>query len=169
MATDLEKTIEPFILSRDFAVPVETLYHMWSDRDAIIQWWGPKGISTVVAELDMRPGGSYLYGMKTPDGMEMWGLWRILDMEPLQKLMFINSFSNAERELTRHPMNPDWPLELMTEIRFESIGSGSRVTIIWTPHQASDIEKATFDAGRDSMKMGWGGSLDSLDAVLRKT
>ena len=167
MTTEVQKTVEPFIISRDFAVPVAALYRMWSDREAMTQWWGPKGVSIPLAELDLRPGGSYHYCMKTPDGTEMWGLWNILDVKPLEKLVFINSFSNAERGLTRHPMNANWPIEMMTEILFESVPEGARMTIIWTPHNASDVENATFDAGRESMKMGWGGSLDVLESVLK--
>ena len=168
MATEQQKTIEPFIISRAFAVPVATLYRMWSDPEAMKRWWGPKGVTTLVADLDLRPGGSYLYGMKAPDGPEMWGLWRILEVEPLRRLAFINSFSNPERGLTRHPMNVNWPLKMMTEISFEPTDTGARVTIMWTPHNASDLENATFDAGRDSMKMGWGGSLDVLESVLKE-
>jgi len=40
MTTDVQKTIDPFVISRDFAVPVATLYRMWSDREAMTQWWG---------------------------------------------------------------------------------------------------------------------------------
>ena len=169
MTTDLQKPIDPFMISRDYTVPVAKLYRMWSEPDAMRQWWGPKGASVTAADLDLRSGGSYHYGMKTPDGTEMWGIWRILEVEPQHKLVFISAFSNAERGLTRHPMNADWPLELTTEIRFEPIAGGARVTVIWTPHNASDVELATFEAGRTSMKMGWGGSLDVLESVLKET
>ena len=167
--TNSAAAIPAFIISREFPVPVATLYRMWSVPEAMAQWWGPKGASVSVADMDLRPGGSYHYGMKMPDGLEMWGLRQILDVEPLQRLVFINSFSNAERGLTRHPMNADWPLELMSDIQFEETAAGSRVTISWLPHNAFDTEIATFDAGRESMMMGWGGSLDSLEKTLKES
>ena len=118
MTTEAQKPVDPFIISRDFKVPVATLYHMWTDRDAMVQWWGPKGVTVPLADLDLRPGGSYHYCMKTPDGTEMWGLWTILEVKPLEELVFISAFSNAERRLTRHPMNANWPIEMMTDILF---------------------------------------------------
>ena len=162
-------SIPAFIISREFSVPVTILYHMWTDPEAMRQWWGPKGAKVLTADLDLRAGGSYHYGMEMPGGVEMWGLWKILDVQPNKRLAFINSFSNAERALIRHPLNPDWPLELMSDIQFEETAMGARVTISWLPYHATEKEIATFDAGRDSMTMGWGGSLDTLEKTLQET
>ena len=166
MANEDPVSVAPFIISREFPVPVATLYHMWTDRDAMMQWWGPKGASLLVAELDLRAGGSFHYGMRMPDGLEMWGLWTIHEVQPLKKLVFINSFSDAERRLTRHPLNAGWPLELMSEIQFEETPNGSRVTISWLPYHATEAESAIFDSNRESLRMGWGGSLGVLEKTL---
>lgn len=42
----------------------------------------------------------------------------------------------------------------------------STLTVTWTPHHASEAEVAAFDNGHESMKNGWGGTLDKLDAYL---
>ena len=40
------------------------------------------------------------------------------------------------------------------------------VTVTWLPHEASETERKTFEEGRDSMKQGWGGTLDQFTAYL---
>jgi hypothetical protein len=38
----------------------------------------------------------------------------------------------------------------------------------WTPQDASEIERKTFEEGRSSMQQGWGGTLDQLTAYLEQ-
>ena len=38
----------------------------------------------------------------------------------------------------------------------------------WSPHDATAAERATFDAGHDSMRMGWGGTLEQLTTYLAR-
>jgi hypothetical protein len=38
----------------------------------------------------------------------------------------------------------------------------------WAPYEATDEERKTFDAGHDSMKGGWGGTMDQLEAYIAK-
>jgi uncharacterized protein YndB with AHSA1/START domain len=39
----------------------------------------------------------------------------------------------------------------------------------WVPHDsATELERGTFDDGRDSMKQGWGGTLDRLADYIQK-
>jgi hypothetical protein len=42
------------------------------------------------------------------------------------------------------------------------------LTIRWSPINATAEDQATFDAGHDSMRGGWGGTLDQLTAYLAK-
>ena len=65
-------------------------------------------------------------------------------------------------------MHESWPLELDSTITFEDAGPGkTRVSIHWLPAPSStEAEKKTFDDNRESMKMGWGGTLDQLTSHL---
>ena len=78
-------------------------------------------------------------------------------------MVLINSFSDEAGGVTRHPMAPNWPLETHSTFTFEDVGGGkTKVTIRWSPHNATEDERKTFEAGRDSMRQGWGGTLDRL-------
>ena len=49
-----------------------------------------------------------------------------------------------------------------------SAGGKTKFTVRWSPHNATDEERKTFDAGHDSMTQGWGGTLEQLGAYLAK-
>ncbi len=46
-------------------------------------------------------------------------------------------------------------------------GRGTLVEITWTPVDATHEEIQTFNAHHDSMRNGWGGTLDKLAAYLK--
>ena len=48
----------------------------------------------------------------------------------------------------------------------EQPGGKTKFTIRWSPHNATEEERKTFDAGHDSMQQGWTGTLDQLEAYL---
>ena len=165
--TTQKPTERPFIISRTFNAPRDLVWKAWTEREHM-QWWGPKGVSIHHAKLDLRPGGTFHYCMKTPEGREMWGKWVIREIVKPERLVFVNSFSDADGGLTRHPMSPHWPLELLSTVTFVAQGDKTLLTIQWLPLNATDIERKTFDEGHESMKNGWGGTLDRLAEHLAK-
>ncbi|HVQ29509.1 MAG TPA: SRPBCC domain-containing protein, partial [Vicinamibacteria bacterium] len=38
------------------------------DPKHIVHWWGPKGFSTTIEAMDVRPGGAWTQVMRGPDG-----------------------------------------------------------------------------------------------------
>ncbi len=161
--------MKPFETSRVFDVPRERMWKVWTEAEHLKKWWGPKGFTVKQLRIDLRPGGTMHYCLAMPDGNEMWGKFRYREVKPMERLVFVNSFSDAQGGTTRHPMNPGWPLELLSTITFEDAGPGkTRVTVNWVPApESSDAERKTFDEGRESMKMGWGGTMDQLDAYVK--
>ena len=156
-----------FVLSRVLDAPRDLVWKAFTEPDRMKQWWGPKGFSVIHWDMDLRPGGSYLYGMTSPTGQPMWGKFRYREVVPPQRMVLINSFSDEAGGITRHPMAPTWPLEMLSTFTFdEEPGGKTRVTIRWQAYNATAEEQATFDAGHDSMRGGWGGTFDQLAAYL---
>src|SRR5205823_4677268 len=83
----------------------------WVEPDRLARWWGPKGFTMLSSTLDLRPGGIFHYGMRSPDGREMWGRWVFREVVAPERLVFVASFSDEAGGVTRHPFAPDWPLE----------------------------------------------------------
>lgn len=129
-------------------------------------WWGPKGFTVRFSRMDFRTGGSYHYCMRSPDGHDMWGKFVYREIAPPECIVFINSFSDENGGLTRHPMSPTWPLEMLSTFTFSERDGKTTFTIRWSPYNASAIECKTFNEGRNGMNQGWGGTLDQLEAYL---
>jgi uncharacterized protein YndB with AHSA1/START domain len=57
-------------ITRTFNAPRELVWKMFTEPQHMMRWWGPKGFTTPVCEIDLRPGGVWLYVMRAPDGGE---------------------------------------------------------------------------------------------------
>ncbi len=159
--------VEPYHISRVFHAPRALVFLAHTDVAHLAHWMSPGGFQVIHADLDLRAGGSYHYGIRGPDGSEMWGLQRFLEIVTPEKLMYIQSFSDKDRGLTRHPMAATWPLEMLTTVTFDDLGDGTtRVNIAWHPHNADDVAIATFDGARANMAGGFAGMFANLDAHL---
>jgi uncharacterized protein YndB with AHSA1/START domain len=165
----VETKSDDFVISRVLDAPRELVWKCFTDPEHMKQWWGPKGVTVTVSKMDLRPGGTYQYRMETADGTEMWGKMLYREISPRDRIVFINSFSDEAGGTTRHPMAPTWPLEMLSIFTFEDLPGGkTRFTVRWSPHNATDEERKTFDAGHDSMRQGWGGTLDKLEGYVAK-
>ncbi len=156
-----------FVISRDLKAPRALVYQAQTDPKHLANLWSPEGFKTIYASMDFRVGGSYHYGLEGPGGMQMWGLQKFREIAPNEKIVLIQSFSDKDGGLTRHPMSPEWPLELLSTTTFEEIGPGStRITISWRPYNSDEAGMRAFEAGRASMTNGFSGVLAKLEAYL---
>jgi uncharacterized protein YndB with AHSA1/START domain len=152
-----------------FDAPRELVFKCWTEPDRLQEWFSPKGFKRLSSKMDLRPGGVYHYGMQTPDGHQMWGKWVFREIAAPSRLVFVNSFSDEKQGITRHPMSPDWPLEMLSVILFEDLGGNkTKVTVKWIAISASEKERKVFDSSHESMKGGWGGTFENFAAYLAK-
>jgi len=63
--TDREIRVE-----RVFDAPHDRVFAVYTDPELIPEWWGPRGTTTVVDAMDVRPGGSWRFIMRNSDGSE---------------------------------------------------------------------------------------------------
>ena len=57
-------------IERTFKAPRELIWKMFSDPFHLVHWWGPKGFTNPVCELDFRVGGRWYHVMRGPDGRD---------------------------------------------------------------------------------------------------
>ncbi len=75
--TTHETTIEvdervPLVrITREFDAPPEQVFRAHVDPDLLVQWNGPRDLSTTIEHYDCRTGGAYRYVM-TRDDFEGW-------------------------------------------------------------------------------------------------
>lgn len=158
-----------FVISRVLDAPRDLVWKCFTDPEHMKQWWGPKGAKILASKMDLRVSGTYHYGMQTPDGKSMWGKFVYREITPPGRIVLINSFSDEAGGVTRHPMAPNWPLQMLSTFTFEEQPVGkTKFTVRWTPFEATEEERKTFDAGHASMTQGWSGTLEQLEAYLAK-
>jgi uncharacterized protein YndB with AHSA1/START domain len=157
---------DEFVLTRDLDAPRELVWKAFTQPERLIHWWGPKGFTTHHATVDLRPGGHFRYGLRSPDGQDMWGRFVYREITPPERLVFIVSFTDEHGNIARHPWSPSWPLEILSTVIFAERAGRTTLTVRWVPHEASETERQTFAAGRDSIRQGWTGTLDQLAAYL---
>lgn len=161
--------LKPFVISRVLDAPRDRVWQAWTEVERMEQWFSPKGFTRIAAKMDLRVGGTYHYGMRAPNGQEMWGRFVFREIKKPERLVWVNSFSDKDGGLTVHPMNPAWPRQMLTTVTLEAQGTKTKLTIEWIPLDgSSESEQKTFDDGRQSMNMGWTGTLENLTAYLAK-
>src|SRR5664279_4147776 len=98
----------PFSITRVVQAPVALVYKVQTESAHLEKWLSPEGFKTIHAAMDFRVGGTYHYGLEGPGGMHMWGLQTFREIVPNEKIVLIQSFSDKDGGLARHPMAPDW-------------------------------------------------------------
>jgi len=168
MAAGNEPADREFVLTRVIDAPRDLVWKAFTEPERLAKWWGPKGFKVIVSRMDLRPGGIYHYGLKAPDGSDMWGRMAYREIVKPEKIVWVNSFSDEKGGVARHSGHLEWPLELLTTLSFAESRGKTTLTLRWIPLNASASEIRTFDEGRESMKMGWTGTFDQLAEYVAK-
>ena len=156
-----------FVISRLFDAPRDLLWKCFTEPERMKEWWGPRGSTIVASKMDFRTGGTYLGAMRAPDGRVMWAKFVYRDIVAPERLVWVHSFSDENGGLTRHPLSPTWPLQMLTTVTFEEApGNKTKLQLRWSPLNATAEEQATFDAAHDGMQGGWAGTFERLDSYL---
>jgi uncharacterized protein YndB with AHSA1/START domain len=155
------------IITRRFDAPCELVWQAWTDPQQFVQWWGPRGFTNPVCELDVQPGGIWRVVMRSPEGVDYAMKSVYVKVEPPTRLVYVMDCSdhpiewhdvvNPNRDKSLKPR-----LECVQTVTFEDLGGKTKLTI------RMDLESAAI---RDAMvKMGanegWSGSLDKLRELL---
>lgn len=159
-STDTQNERE-IVITRVFNAPRELVFKVWTEPKHIEQWWGPKGFTTRVTELDFRPGGQWRYVMVGPDGTEypVKGVFR--EIMPPERIVTSDEFDEGFEQVVQ----ADLPSEIIEAIAiFEDLNNKTRLTLRIMHHTAEDRRK------HEEMGViaGWNSSFDCLDEFLVK-
>ena len=158
---------DPFTIVRTFDAPLELVWKAHTEADRLAKWWGVKGMQTTVRRFELRPGGMFLYGMRSPAGQEMWGRFVYREILPMKRLVYVVSFSDPEGGVTRAPFFEDWPLEVLNVLTLEETGGRTTLTLRGGPLDANEAELARYRSHHESMNGGFNATYDQLAAYLR--
>jgi uncharacterized protein YndB with AHSA1/START domain len=116
----LENTTDREILvTHVFSAPRAMVWAAWVDPWQVSQWWGPKGFTTTMSEMDPRPGGRWRLIMHGPDGTNYPNDCVFTEVIPQRRIAYRLSGGKEGA-----------PIEHFETIAtFEDEGNGTRISI----------------------------------------
>jgi len=86
------------VLTRVFDAPRQMIYDAWTKPELLKRWFGPRGWSLVVCEVDLKVGGKWRFVLRGPDGKEMGmrGVYR--ELVPPERDVHTESFDDFPGE-----------------------------------------------------------------------
>ena len=57
-------------IEREFDAPRDRVFAIYTDQQLIPEWWGPRSMTTIVDEMDVRTGGRWRFVARDADGSE---------------------------------------------------------------------------------------------------
>src|SRR5438445_256063 len=112
----------------------ETVWKLWTDPAHIAEWWGPRGFTTTIHEMDVRPGGAWRHTMHGPDGADYPNSAVFLDVRDPERIAFLHG-------------DPGEPDHFFTTVDFADEGGKTGVTIRTLFPSAADRERAIREYG----------------------
>lgn len=58
------------VISRVVHFPRELVWNAMIDPKHLVYWWGPRGFTTTIEKMEVRPGGAWKFVMHGPDGTD---------------------------------------------------------------------------------------------------
>ncbi|MBB5315677.1 SRPBCC family protein [Tunturibacter empetritectus] len=132
------------VVKRTIKAPREKVYKAWTDPEMMNRWFAPAPITTPVAELDVRPGGSMRVVMRGPDGAEYPCSGVYLEVVDNERLVYTDAYTNAWE-----PSESPFMTVILT---FEDAGGGTDYTARvrhWTVADLKKHEQMGFHEGWD--------------------
>ena len=80
------------VIERTIDAVVDLIWQMWIQPEHFKKWYGPKGFTVPVADMELRVGGKRLICMASPDGrMKMWTTGEYTEIVPNERLVYTES------------------------------------------------------------------------------
>ena len=116
-----------FEIVRHFHSPRAVVWRAWTEAEQLQKWWGPAGCALEVLRFEFRPGGFFHYAMKFADAPAMWGRFNYREIAPGERLLWLNSFANANCGIARAPLSDVCPLEIENAVTFSEQAGATTV------------------------------------------
>ena len=144
------------VLTRLLDAPREKLFAAWTRPELMKQWFVPAPWTIAHVETDVRPGGSSLIVMRSPEGQEFPNRGIYLEVVPNERIVFTDAYTKA--------WEPSEKPFFTGIITFEDVGGKTRYTaraLHWNAADRETHEKMGFHEG-------WGKCADQLEELAKR-
>ena len=139
------------VLTRLLDAPRELVWQAWTEPRHLMRWSCPKDFTLLFSEGDLRLGGVWRTGMRSPDGHEyvMFGDYR--QIVPPERLVFTHGWEADE-------LHDNW--ETLVTVQLEE--QDGRTLMTFTQSNLATV------SSRDGHAEGWSDAFDNLATHLQE-
>lgn len=134
MAENIASDVQRMVVERIFDAPRELVWKAYTEPEYVQQWWGPHGFTSPLCRSDFRVGGTFLYGMKMPDGQVFYTAGEFQEIIPHEKIVYSTYFADAHgNKITSEQLGIEHEAieGAYDTVLFEDLGEGrSKITMI---------------------------------------
>jgi uncharacterized protein YndB with AHSA1/START domain len=128
-------------ITRMYDAPVKAVWDAWTDPKQVAKWWGPRGFTLTTHSKDLKPGGTWVYTMHGPDGVDYPNSTKYYEVEKYSKLVY------------DHGANDDRPPLFHVTVLFSEVKGKTKMDMtmkLKTAEEANETRKFIKKAGGDS-------------------
>ena len=147
-------------VERIVPAPIEKVWKLWNDPEAMKKWWGPKDYTAPVIKNDLRVGGTFLLSMKSQKGDVIWNTGAYKEVVPNSKIVSSLSFSDENGKAipgSEVPVPGNWPDEVTITVEFKEENGKTKIAIT---EVGIPLIMKFFGA------LGWQQQLDKFETLL---
>jgi uncharacterized protein YndB with AHSA1/START domain len=152
MATEgsvMEVGLHEVSLTRRVAASPDVVFAMWTDAKHLAKWWGPKGFTNPVCEVEARAGGKIRIDMQSPEGVTHPMIGRFVTLDRPHRLVFTAAVIDSEGRTM---------FEVLNTVTFIEVSGGTEISLVARVTSMTAAAPQYF-AG---MSEGWSQSFDRL-------
>jgi uncharacterized protein YndB with AHSA1/START domain len=149
-ATVTKPSEREFRVERVFDAPRDRVFATLTDPELIPEWWGPRGMTTIVEEMDPERGGRWCFLMRDADGGETRFRGTYREVTPPERIVQTFEWSGMPGHVS---------VETAT---LEDLGEQTRVVSVSIFHLTEERD-GMLDSG---MERGMNETYERLDEVL---
>lgn len=149
MSNTTTSTGERLVLRRTYSAKRDRVWKAWTDRDQMMQWGAPEGMTVSEFQADARVGGAYRLTMLKPDGEKFIAKGVYREITPPAKLSYTWTWEE-DTAAEEHE----------TLLTIEFLDLGEQTEVILTHENLASVES------RDNHEGGWNQFLTKLGRYL---
>lgn len=134
------------ILHRAFTAPRLLVWKAWTEPEHLMRWLCPAGFEVLFAEVDLRIGGKWRSGMRSPEGNDYTAGGEYREIDPPSRLVLTHKWESNDLEP-----------RVMTEITVTLNERDGKTHMIFVQSGLGSVESAR------SHEHGWTGAFDNLE------
>jgi uncharacterized protein YndB with AHSA1/START domain len=90
--------------TRVFDAPPELVFEAWTNPRHLPHWYGPRGFTTTIQEMNVRPGGVWRLIMRGPDGRDYHNRIVFLDVVRPERLVYKHEPREGDEQASHEVM-----------------------------------------------------------------